>query len=259
MTDFLTISEIPNQIICYPRFARPERQRRLRELQDLGVDGILLKGKTKVGKSRVIGKGCVSLAVLAETQLGTAVLKIRRTDANRPNMFHEAEMLAYANSCSIGPKLWTFSENFLLIEFVDGTALTEWLGSIRTSELERLKLALRSLLTQCYIIDRIHLDHGELSNASKHVIVRRTDWSPEIIDFESASRGRHVRNLTSICQFLFLNRENSETLRPFNVLASAQDLKKMLRGYRLKPAIEEFLGVLSTCNLERQVGCSWKS
>lgn len=40
-------------------------------------------------------------------------LKIRRTDADRSQMYHEADMLKKANSVDVGPKLLDVSENFL--------------------------------------------------------------------------------------------------------------------------------------------------
>ena len=45
------------------------------------------------------------------------------------------------------------------------------------------------------------MDHGELSNLSKHVIVGK---KTTIIDFESSSMDRKVSNVTSATQALYI-------------------------------------------------------
>jgi len=248
--DVLSLSEIPSQIICYPRPSEDERQRRLRELENIGVDQVLLKGETTIDGYQVLGKGCVSVVIPVKAASGVAVLKIRRTDANRVNMFHEAEMLSFVNSLDIGPKLLSCTANMLLMEYIEGPILPKWLRRADQSESERVKKTVRALLKQCYTMDTMHLDHGELSNASKHVIVRSVEWSPVIIDFESASRTRRVQNLTSICQFLFMSKENSRVTQAFTEPICPESFKTRLREYKLEPSERRFQQILSACNLE---------
>lgn len=247
--DLLDISEAPSQIICYPRPSEEERTARIEEMRRLGVEGLLLEGEKVVDGYKVLGKGCVSVAVLVKSSLGTVVLKIRRVDANRGDMFHEVEMLSFANGFGIGPKLLAHSRNLLLLEYIDGPTLVDWLHKTQESDLERAKSTLGMLLRQCYTLDQIHLDHGELSNASKHVIIRRSDWRPSIIDFESASNTRHVKNLTSICQFLFMSATSLNIFRIWKRLTPIEDLKNRLREYKSGPSEEKFRRVLATLNL----------
>jgi putative serine/threonine protein kinase len=245
--DLSDIQDIPSYVICYPTTDQQERQRRIAELRTIGVNGVLLRGEKKIGRVHVLDKGCVSLVVLAETDNGVGVLKIRRTDANRQSMFHEANMLAFANSYKIGPRLWTCSDNFMLMEYVEGVLIADWITGVTATALEGLKPAFRSLLHQCFTMDRICLDHGELSNPSKHVILREND-NPVVIDFESASKTRKVKNLTSICQFLFINKENPKISRHHGG-PEIEDLHKILRGYKRCPSEEKFRQILTTCGL----------
>jgi putative serine/threonine protein kinase len=46
-------------------------------------------------------------------------------------MQHEAEMLKKANSVGVGPKLLGVSKNFLLMQFIDGKLLPEWLETCK--------------------------------------------------------------------------------------------------------------------------------
>jgi len=222
----------------------------MEEIRRLGVEYLILQGEKTIGRHKILGKGCVSLAILAKTSSGIVVLKIRRTDANREDMFHEAEMLTLANGFGIGPRLLARSRNLLLLEYIDGPMLADWLSRAQESDLERVKSRLRTLLTQCYTLDRNRLDHGELSNASKHVIIRESDWRPFIIDFESASRKRHVKNLTSMCQFLFMTATSLDIFRIWKTKISTEDLKKRLREYKAQPSEEKFRQALVVCGLE---------
>ncbi|MBS7623291.1 hypothetical protein KEJ39_06420 [Candidatus Bathyarchaeota archaeon] len=245
----LSILEAPAQIICYPRPSEEERHERIREIQDLGVYALLPGGRTVIDGYRIIGKGCVSLAVLAESEAGRAVLKIRRVDANRADMSHEAGMLRLVNSFGVGPRLLRHSRNLLLLQYIDGLLITDWLCSVQKEDLMRVKKTLRTLLAQCYRLDRIHIDHGELSNASKHVVVRQHDWHPFILDFESASKKRHVKNLTSMCRFLFMTAASSDSLNNWRRGIDGEDLRDKLREYKSGPTEKKFMQVLDICKL----------
>jgi putative serine/threonine protein kinase len=92
------------------------------------------------------------------------------------------------------------SKNFLLMQLVDGDLLPDWLDAHKEKELVRN--VLRDILEQCWRLDNIGLDHGELSKAPKHLIIDK-EQKPFIVDFETASVNRKLANVTSVCQFLF--------------------------------------------------------
>ncbi len=118
------------QVLCYPRCEQEELERRLKELERLGVQALEFTGEKSIFDVPVRGKGCVGVVIVAYTNLGRAALKIRRVDADRKEMFHEGEMLEIANAVDVGPKLLETSENFLLMELVEGTHFPEWLESL---------------------------------------------------------------------------------------------------------------------------------
>lgn len=243
------LSDIPKEIICYPKPNDQEKDRRIKELQSIGVKNILLEGPKRIDRYQVIGKGCVSIAVLAHTVYGLVILKIRRMDADRSDMFHEVQMLNFANTSSLGPKLFHYSKNFILMEYIAGSLITEWFNNVRSFQLSKVKIVLKDLLTQCYKMDTIHLDHGELSNASKHVIIRNSDWKPIIVDFESASRHRHPNNLTSICHFIFKNKELADMMQLSMDSIASNDSNKILRDYKKIPSKSIFNQILQKYKL----------
>ena len=241
--------DIPTEIICYPKPNEQEKARRIKELQSIGVKNVRLEGPKKIDGHQVIGKGCVSIAVLADTASGLTILKIRRMDADRSDMFHEVQMLNFANTSSLGPKLFSYSKNFIIMEYIAGSLIAEWLNNVRSFQLSKIKIVLKDLLTQCYKMDLIHLDHGELSNASKHVIIRNTDWKPIIIDFESASRNRQTNNLTSICQFIFKNKELLYIMQLSHNSITSDYSNKILRNHKKNPSKNCFNQILQMYKL----------
>jgi len=232
------------QILCYPRCEQEELGRRLKELERLGVQTLEFMGEKNVFDVPVLGKGCVGVVVVAYTNSGRAALKIRRVDADRKGMFHEGEMLNRANAIDVGPKLLEISENFLLMELVKGTHFPEWIKSMEGREEQwRVHLVLKDILEQCYRLDEAGLDHGELSNAPKHIIVDADD-RPHLIDFETASINRRVSNVTSVCQYLFLGSQIADKVKEKLGEVDEKELINALRTYKRERTRENFEKIL---------------
>jgi len=232
------------QVLCYPRCEQEELGRRLKELERLGVQTIEFTGEKNVFDVPVLGKGCVGVVVVAYTNSGRAALKIRRVDADRKGMFHEGEMLNRANAIDVGPKLLEISENFLLMELVKGTHFPEWIKSMEGREEQwRVRLVLKDILEQCYRLDEAGLDHGELSNAPKHIIVDADD-RPHLIDFETASINRRVSNVTSVCQYLFLGSQIADKVKEKRGEVDEKELINALRTYKRERTRENFEKIL---------------
>ena len=228
------------QVLCYPRCEQEEVDRRLKELERLGVQALEFTGKKSVFDVPVLGKGCVGVVVVAYTNSGRAALKIRRVDADRKGMFHEGEMLRRANNIDVGPKLIEISENFLLMELIEGTHFPEWIESLGEREGQsRVRLVLKDVLEQCYRLDEAGLDHGELSNAPKHILVDADD-RPFLVDFETASINRRVSNVTSVCQYLFLGSQIVEKVEEKLGKVDEKELINVLRAYKRERTRENF-------------------
>ena len=221
------------ELICYPKFDPKEFERRLTELRMLGVQGIEDRGQSTISKYRILGKGCVGLVVSALTREGRAALKIRRLDADRADLIREARLLRRANSVDVGPKLFSATKNFILMELVEGDPLYEWL--VKTEDKRAIAEVIVDLLEQCFRLDSIGLDHGELSDARKHVIVTSGN-RPVVLDFESASDSRRPSNLTSICSFLFLSGSMRKILAAKLGEVDRTKLIHSLRTYKAQPS-----------------------
>jgi putative serine/threonine protein kinase len=228
------------KILGYPRCGKEELERRLKELEKLGVQALEFTGEKSVFDVQVLGKGCVGIVVVAYTKSGRAALKIRRVDADREGMFHEGEMLKRANAVAVGPKLLEISENFLLMELIEGSHFPEWVESLGEKEAQsRIRLVLEDVLEQCYRLDEAGLDHGELSNAPKHILVDAND-RPTLVDFETASINRRVSNVTSVCQYLLLGSQIAPKVKEKLGKVDKKQLIQNLRSYKRERTRENF-------------------
>ena len=234
-------------IVCYPRTTSSEMQRRIQELKQHSIEALQFTGKTSANNIPILGKGYVGIVAIAHVKGKCYAVKMRRSDADRENFAHEANMLQKANLVGVGPKFVGVSKNFLLSQLIDGDLLIEWLQAHRDKVLVRRVLV--DILEQCWRLDEAGLDHGELSKAPKHLLVDKSD-KPFIVDFETASTQRNASNVTSVCQFLFQG--NSTTAKIIVESLGERNRTKVvsaLRSYKKNRNRDNFEEVLKVCVL----------
>lgn len=232
-------------VVCYPRANPTEIQNRIEELQKHGIQALEFAGKASAFNVSVLGKGYVGIVVVAYLNGQRVALKMRRVDADRQSLEHEAELLIKANNTDVGPKFIAATNDFLLMQLIDGDLLYDWLETQRGKELVRKVLV--DILEQCWRLDEIGLDHGELSKAPKHLLVDKAS-KPFIVDFETASVERKVANVTAVCQFLFAGNSTvaatvAETFGERNRL----ELIDALKAYKKNRTRQYFEGLLKFC------------
>jgi len=236
-------------ILCYPIYSAKETKKRIKELKRLGVEALEFIGEKTAFNVPVLGKGCVGIVVRALLDKKRVALKIRRVDADRMGMQHEAEMLKTANKVDVGPHLIDVSENFLLMEFFEGILLPKWIERLKgKGTRNRIRQVLRDVLEQCWRLDEIGLDHGELSRAPKHIIIGR-DNEAVIVDFETASLQRRVSNVTSMCQYLFIGSQTAKTILRKLGKINQETLRTSLKTYKQNRIRENFNTILHVCKL----------
>jgi putative serine/threonine protein kinase len=234
-------------VLCFPKPSEAEVQSRLVELRALGVLALEFSGRGSVYgvPVPVLGKGFVGVVVIAHLKGERVAVKIRRLDADRVDLLHEAEMLKKANTVDAAPKLVAVSKNFLLMQLIEGELLPAWLNQNKDASVVRH--VLRDALANCYRLDEIGLDHGELSKAPKHVIIDRL-LKPWIVDFETASDKRKPANLPAICHFLF--NSPGETGRAVAGIIGARDSPRIIAAlhvYKRHRSEETFDAVVQAC------------
>ncbi|MGQ9679265.1 MAG: RIO1 family regulatory kinase/ATPase domain-containing protein [Candidatus Bathyarchaeia archaeon] len=240
--DFIPLEHILKskaaQLICYPNFEGKEAEERLRELQRLGVEGIKLGGGHVLNGLSILGKGKTSVVTVAHFNGGLVALKARRTDSSRSSMYHEAENLKAVNLVGVGPKLLNASHNFLIMELIEGEYFGDWLSKLEPPQKNTLIRVLMKLMQQARRLDEISLDHGELSRASRHIIINGE--RPVIIDFESASSRRRPANVQSLINYFYFNRVNRENMVKLLEPPERQPLIRILKRYKESQNEENF-------------------
>jgi putative serine/threonine protein kinase len=231
-------------VVCYPRATPGEMAVRIEELKHLRVDAIEFYGKTHAHLMQIYGKGYVGIVVVAQVHGERLALKMQRVDSERESLEREAELLSKANTIGVGPKFIAVTKHFLLMELIDGGSFEEWLQTHQDQNQVRNIIA--DILEQCWRLDEISLDHGEISKAPKHLLVK--DDKPFIVDFETASTTRNASNVTSVCQFLFQgNSDACQSIKQVLGERNREELIYSLRTYRKKPNRENFTTLKTLC------------
>lgn len=241
------IQEPYASVLCFPNPTEAELQGRLQELRSHGVTALEFSGTASVFGVAVpvLGKGFVGIVVIAHLNGQRVAVKIRRVDADRADLLHEATMISKANSVGVAPKLMASSKNFLLMQLIEGDLLPNWLET--NNDKAVVKRVLGEVLEQCFRLDQVGLDHGELSKAPKHLFVNKTE-KVFIVDFETASVERRVANVTAVCQYLFAgNSSASKILAEIFGEKNRLELIDALKAYKKNRTRSNFEDLLEVC------------
>ncbi len=237
-----------SHVLGYPKATNRQIQSRIKELEKLKIKSICFIGPTTLGKLAILGKGYVGVVVLAKKNNKQVAIKIRRTDSQRRNMNAEADLLKLVNSVKVGPKMIDVSRNFLVMEYLDGIKIGQWVEKLKgVGSTKKLKSTIKKILEDCYRLDQINFDHGELSNISKHVIIGKTKTS--LIDFESSSTKRRPSNVTSITQAIFIGSGIAKQVQLIYKNPSKEKIIDALKYYKQEKSEESFENLLKTLKL----------
>jgi len=242
------IKEPYSKILGYPKASSRQLQSRISELEKLKIKSISFTGQTAIGSLQILGKGYVGVVVLAKKRNNLVALKIRRLDSQRNEMQSEAKLLKLANTVNVGPKLYDVSKNFLVMEYLEGDKIGDWIQSLKGSgSSKKLKLIVRIILEDCYRLDQMGFDHGELSSISKHVIVGKLRTT--LIDFESSSVNRRASNVTSITQAIFIGSGIAKKVQRIYKIPPKEKIIDVLRAYKQEQTRRSFDNIVKTLKL----------
>jgi putative serine/threonine protein kinase len=233
-------------VLTYPRPDLRKARSRIRQLVELGVREVTFEGRTKIGRLGLVGIGTVGLVVKGTGPGGElCAIKIRRTDANRESMREEFRLTRLANMVRVGARAYGCTKDAMSMRYIEGVGLEEYVKrTTGRGSAMRVRGLAHALLNQCRKLDLMGLDHGELSNLRKHVIV--DGETPYIIDFESASQKRAMRNVTTAAQYLFVGSSLSPRVKRALSIESAEEIIEALRRYKGEMSDENYVKLLRT-------------
>lgn len=214
-------------ILCYPRYNHQEFEKRV-DCINANRIRLLKYGNTLINNHNVLGKGHAGIVIKGLLDDLEVAVKIKRLDSKREDFRHEANMLSLANSVGVGPRLFYANENMIVMEYINGLTIEEFQSNIKDIA--------RDVLEQCFKLDVIKLDHGELSRMNKHVIIGE---QIKIIDFDSASVNRRASNVTSATQYLlnYIGIKNSDVyglLRKYKLCICRECFDELLIALKVK-------------------------
>ena len=242
------IKEPYSKILGYPKANSRQLQSRISELEKLKIKSISFTGQTTIGSLQILGKGYVGVVVLAKKGKNVIALKIRRLDSQRKEMQSEAKLLKLVNTVNVGPKLYDASKNFLIMEYLEGDKIVDWIQSLKgVGSSKTLKFVVRTILEDCYKLDQMGFDHGELSSISKHVIIGKSKVT--LIDFESSSVNRRVSNVTSVTQAIFIGSGIAKKVQKIYRIPPKQRIIDVLRIYKQEQTRKSFDAILNILKL----------
>jgi putative serine/threonine protein kinase len=242
------VKEPYSKILGYPKSSSRQLQSRISELEKLKIKSISFTGQTTIGSLQILGKGYVGVVVLAKKSNNIVALKIRRSDSQRSEMKSEAKLLKLVNTVNVGPKLYNVSKNFLVMEYLEGDKIGDWIQSLKgNGSSKKLKSTIRIILEDCYRLDEMRFDHGELSSISKHVIVGKLRTT--LIDFESSSVNRRASNVTSITRAIFIGSGIAKKVQRIYNIPEKGKIIDVLRKYKQEPTRRSFDNILKILKL----------
>ena len=198
----------------------------LKNLEHRGIRNI--KYFTK-GKHGIIYQGILNrkmVAIKLENPNSKALNKISK----------EARLLRTLNNHRIGPKLLLSSEKFFVSEFIHGKFIYDY---IRNNEDKQIKLLIKKIFTQLFLLDKLCISKEEMHRPIKHIILR--GHSPVLIDFERAHYTEKPKNITQFCEFIMRSKrllmEKGITINQANLI----DFAKKYRHKQTKNLKEAYI------------------
>jgi putative serine/threonine protein kinase len=234
-------------VLTYPRPNLRQARSRIRQLAKLGFEKITFEGRTKIGRLGLVGIGTVGLVVKGTARGDDAVyaVKIRRTDANRESMQEEFRLTRLANRVRVGAPAYACTKDIMSMRYIKGVEIDEYVKSASgRGSAGRVRELAHALLNQCRKLDLMGVDHGQLSNLRKHVIIEGEN--PHIIDFESASQKRTVKNVTTAAQYLFVGSSLSPRIKRTLSVKGSDSILEALRRYKGDMSDENYVRFLAT-------------
>ena len=176
-----------------------------------------------------LAKGKRGVVSLLHKQGKLYVIKEKNPLSKAPQaLLNEAKFLHILNKHNIGPKLITSSPDCLLMEYVEGARIQQYLQTCNKQQAVHI---LQQILHQLHTMDVLGINKYEMTNPYKHIIITH-HLEPIMIDFERCKYTKKPKNVTQFLQYLA--RQNILTIlhqKGFNwertyLLRIAQEYKK---------------------------------
>jgi putative serine/threonine protein kinase len=146
-----------------------------------------------------VGRGFSSRVFLAyRTDGSIAALKIRKAMSKRDTLAIEGYILKLLMGSEIAPRVYSYGDDYILMEYISGISIGKALELYRRGIIGELYIrrAITSTLKALYKLDTLGIDHLEIGDPRKHMILQHgIPNMVRIIDFESATLKPNPNNI----------------------------------------------------------------
>ena len=167
----------------------------------------------------------------------TIVVKKKREDSKAlDTMKNEARWLKTLNKKRIGPKLLSFRQGSIRMEYVQGEPFVDFYDKHKNKTV--VNTIIKELFRQCRVMDVLNVSKEEMHKPIKHILIT-SKHKPVMLDFERCRNTEKPQNVTQFCQFLLRlhvpvdKTALKDTLRSYKTDYSEKNYKTLLALFRL--------------------------
>jgi len=172
----------------------------------------------KVSNLRLHAKGKRGLIYSGLYKTEKVAVKIKEPKSKAVGRIrNEANYLKIVNKKGIGARLFTFTNDYIIMEFVDGMPILDFFD--KNSERAILSV-IKQIFEQLFVLDKLGINKEEMHRPIKHIIITKNNkvvlidaqnsknsgisktTKVVLIDFERAKKSNKTHNVTQFCQFL---------------------------------------------------------
>lgn len=184
--------------------------------------------KNKITNIQFHEKGKRGLVLKAIYKKNTIAIKLKNQKSKTDTIFNEINILKKVNKLNIGPKLIKQLHHSIIMEFIDGIKIIEY---IKINNKNKTIKIIKDILDQCYRLDQNKIDKKEMTNPYKHILIKNDN--PILIDFERSRLSKKPNNVNSLCQFLTKDKM-SKILKEKRITINKTKLTNLLKQYKKK-------------------------
>ncbi len=144
-------------------------------------------------------KGKRGIVKLEEQNGRKVIIKTHNPRSSTNTLYNESKFLKILNKHHIGPRLISSSKDQIIMEFIDGLTIEQFLQG--EAKKRQMLNVLFQILDQCALMDDLHINKFEMTNPYKHIIID-AKYEAVMIDFERCRYSKKVKNVTQFCSYL---------------------------------------------------------
>ncbi len=199
-----------------------------RSSSDLIKEEFLAKGK----------RGIVYRGLLAGKEIAIKEINPESKAINR--LENEAHHLKLVNQLGIGPKLLGFNKHQLLMEYIDGERILDFLERAEKKDIQKVLIL---VFEQMRKLDKLGINKLEMTYPYKHIVIRK--MQPILLDFERCKHTLRPKNVTQFCQFIvsikvgILLKSKGLEIEKKKILKAAEQYKKNYSEKNFKAIVSQ--------------------